>query len=49
MAGFILASVALLNETDPAKLSQSTINMIYKKLYKQLTPRLCMASIGTWP
>lgn len=49
LAEFIRASINMLNETDHAKLTQATVNKIYKKLYKQLTPRLCMASFGTWP
>ncbi|MGN0463885.1 MAG: esterase/lipase family protein [Acutalibacteraceae bacterium] len=46
---FIIASIDLLNERDVCKLSEKTINWLYKKLYKELTPRLCMASFGTWP
>lgn len=46
---FVEASLDLINESDRLKLSEKTVNGIYKLLSEQLTPRLCMASYGRWP
>ncbi|MCM1544339.1 MAG: hypothetical protein NC110_03475 [Ruminococcus sp.] len=46
---FVTASIDMLNEIDSAKVTEKLINKVYKKLYEGLTPRLCMATFGTWP
>lgn len=46
---FVKASLDLINETDRLKLTEKTVNSIYKLLSDELTPRLCMASYSRWP
>ncbi len=46
---FLLATIDLLNETDALNVTPQLIDLVYKKLYEGLTPRLGMAVYGTWP
>ncbi len=49
LTNFIKATLNVVNETDRLHLTEKAVNDIYKKLSTELTPRLCMATFGTWP
>lgn len=46
---FIAATIDLMSKNGMLKGVADSVNYVYKKLYKELTPRLVMASFGTWP
>lgn len=46
---FIAATIDFMSKNGMLDGVAGGVNYVYKKLYKELTPRLVMASFGTWP